>query len=91
MRSEELRLLVKQAPACRLSTHSSQLIPRCSVQPGGGVVTAARDEGLIVITAGAGDVVRLVPPLTITNDDVDECVSILSGVLNSLKNQNQTV
>lgn len=61
------------------------------VQPGGGVVTAARDEGLIVITAGAGDVVRLVPPLTITNDDVDLCVSILSGVLNSLMNQNQTV
>ncbi len=61
------------------------------MQPGGGVVTAARDEGLIVITAGAGDVVRLVPPLTITNDDVDLCVSILSGVLNSLMNQNQTV
>ena len=61
------------------------------MQPGGGVVTAARDEGLIVITAGAGDVVRLVPPLTITNDDVDLCISILSGVLNSLQNQNQTV
>ena len=64
---------------------------QCGVQPAGGVVTAARDEGLIVITAGAGDVVRLVPPLTITNDDVDLCVSILSGVLNSLQNQNQTV
>ena len=61
------------------------------MQPGGGVVTAARDEGLIVITAGAGDVVRLVPPLTITNDDVDLCVKILSGVLNSLMAQNQTV
>ena len=51
-------------------------------------MTAARDEGLIVITAGAGDVVRLVPPLNITNDDVDLCISILSGVLNSLQNQN---
>ena len=61
------------------------------MQPGGGVVTAARDEGLIVITAGAGDVVRLVPPLTITNDDVDLCISILSGVLNSLQNLNLTV
>ncbi|CAL5223298.1 g5789 [Coccomyxa viridis] len=60
-------------------------------QPAGGVVTAARDEGLIVITAGAGDVVRLVPPLNITNDDVDLCISILSSVLNSLQNQNQTV
>ena len=54
-------------------------------------MTAARDEGLIVITAGAGDVVRLVPPLNITNDDVDLCISILSGVLNSLQNQTQTV
>ena len=61
------------------------------MQPAGGVVTAARDEGLIVITAGAGDVVRLVPPLNITNDDVDLCISILSSVLNSLQNQNQTV
>ncbi|CAK0784838.1 hypothetical protein CVIRNUC_008043 [Coccomyxa viridis] len=60
-------------------------------QPAGGVVTAARDEGLIVITAGAGDVVRLVPPLTITNDDVDLAVSILASVLNSLQAQNQTV
>ena len=61
------------------------------VQPAGGVVTAARDEGLIVITAGAGDVVRLVPPLTITNDDVHLAVSILASVLNSLQAQNQTV
>lgn len=54
-------------------------------------MTAARDEGLIVITAGAGDVVRLVPPLTITNDDVHLAVSILASVLNSLQAQNQTV
>jgi acetylornithine aminotransferase len=55
----------------------------CGIQldtPAGEICNKARDAGLIVITAGAGDVVRLVPPLTITNDDVDTAVSILAKV-----------
>ncbi|KAK9792465.1 hypothetical protein WJX73_007804 [Symbiochloris irregularis] len=48
----------------------------------GPVVEAARDAGLIVITAGKGDCVRLVPPLIITDDDVDTCVDILTRVIN---------
>jgi hypothetical protein len=52
-------------------------------QAAGGVVEAARERGLIVITAGKGDVVRLVPPLIITDDDVDAAVSILADVLNT--------
>lgn len=48
----------------------------------GAVVEAARKaEGLLVITAGKGDVVRLVPPLTVTDADVDECVAKLARVL----------
>lgn len=31
----------------------------------GPLVTAARDRGVIVITAGKGDIVRLVPPLIV--------------------------
>lgn len=54
------------------------------VQMAGDVVKQARDQGLIVITAGKGDVVRLVPPLIITDDDVDLAVSILAGVINNL-------
>lgn len=46
------------------------------------IIEAARNEGLIVITAGKGDVVRMVPPLIITEEDVDLCVSILSRVIN---------
>lgn len=56
----------------------------CMVQMAGDVVKQARDQGLIVITAGKGDVVRLVPPLIITDDDVDLAVSILAGVINNL-------
>ena len=41
------------------------------------VCSAARDKGLIVITAGPGDVVRLVPPLTVSMSDIDTAVAIL--------------
>lgn len=48
----------------------------------GDTVAKAREQGLIVITAGKGDVVRLVPPLIITNEDVDTAVRILSDIIN---------
>lgn len=48
------------------------------------MVEAARERGLIVITAGKGDVVRLVPPLIITDADVDAAVDILADILNNL-------
>ena len=54
------------------------------VQPAGAICKRCWDEGLIVITAGTGDVVRLVPPLTVTEADVDECVETLSSVINSM-------
>ena len=38
------------------------------------------DEGLLVITAGS-DVLRLVPPLVITEEHVDEMVGKLERVL----------
>ena len=56
----------------------------CTAQPAGAICKKCWDEGLIVITAGSGDVVRLVPPLTVTEADVDECVGVLSSVINSM-------
>lgn len=56
----------------------------CGVQldrMAGPVVEAARERGLLVITAGAGDVVRLVPPLTVTDEEIAECVEVLSKVV----------
>ena len=56
----------------------------CGVEldvPAGPVTAACMDKGLIVITAGAGNVVRMVPPLVITDEDIDMCVSILSKAI----------
>lgn len=44
--------------------------------PVGKIVTKALDNGLLVISAG-GNVLRMVPPLVITKDDVDEMISRL--------------
>jgi acetylornithine aminotransferase len=43
----------------------------------GAIVEKAREKGLLVITAGEGNVVRLVPPLTISNQDIEDCIRIL--------------
>lgn len=48
----------------------------------GDVAAKALEEGLIIITAGA-DVVRMLPPLTITEADVDQMLEKLTKVLDS--------
>ena len=50
------------------------------LQPAGELCNKARDAGLIVITAGKGDVVRLVPPLIVTDEDIEKCCKILGEV-----------
>lgn len=51
--------------------------------PVGQVSAKALEKGLIVITAGS-DVLRFVPPLVITKEDVDKMVSILSETIEKL-------
>ena len=51
--------------------------------PVGQVSAKALQKGLIVITAGS-DVLRFVPPLVITKEDVDKMVSILSETIEEL-------
>ena len=46
----------------------------------GTIVTQARKNGLIVLTAGS-DVIRLLPPLTITKEEIERAVSILAECL----------
>ena len=48
--------------------------------PVGEVVVKAQKEGLLVITAG-GNVLRMVPPLIITEEHVDEMIKKLEKVL----------
>ena len=52
--------------------------------PVGQVTTKALEHGLIVISAGS-DVVRMVPPLVITEKDVDEMAEKLDKVLSELE------
>ena len=49
-------------------------------KPVGDVINAARDEGLLVISA-SDNVLRLVPPLIIEKEHVDEMISVLDKVL----------
>lgn len=46
--------------------------------PAAPVVAAARDRGLLVCSAGP-DVVRLLPPLVVTDAEIDRAVAILAG------------
>jgi len=49
-------------------------------KPVGEIVKAALEEGLIVISAG-GNVLRMVPPLVIEKEHVDEMIMILEQLL----------
>jgi predicted acetylornithine/succinylornithine family transaminase len=48
--------------------------------PAGDVVEAARNEGLLVLTAGE-NVVRMAPPLTVSEDEVAAALAVLAQVV----------
>ena len=52
------------------------------------VVDACRDSGLLVLTAGKGNVVRLVPPLIITEEELELAVDVLYRALPVLDESN---
>lgn len=49
-------------------------------KPVGSVISKALEKGLILINAGA-NIIRFVPPLVITKEDVDEMMNILTSCL----------
>jgi acetylornithine/N-succinyldiaminopimelate aminotransferase len=49
-------------------------------KPVGDIITKALDEGLILINAGT-NIIRFVPPLIISTDDVDKMIAILKTCL----------
>ncbi len=51
--------------------------------PGKSIVDKAREKGLL-INVTAGDVLRFLPPLIVTEEEIDEAVCILDEVLNEL-------
>ncbi len=52
-------------------------------KPVGDIVKAALGEGLVILSAG-GNVLRFVPPLVITKDDIDEMIAKLEKVLGQI-------
>ena len=48
------------------------------------LVATCRDAGLLVITAGAGDVLRLLPPLVVSAEEVDQAVAIIAEAMKDL-------
>ncbi len=53
-------------------------------EPVGGIINRALENGLILINAGA-NIIRFVPPLIITTENVDEMISILEQSINEMK------
>ena len=49
--------------------------------PVGTMIEIARKKGLLVCSAGKGNVVRLVPPLIVTKDEIERAVNILEEAL----------
>lgn len=52
--------------------------------PAAPLVEAALKAGLLILTAGNGNVVRLAPPLTISEAELNQAVDILAGCMHSL-------
>ncbi|KAF8392943.1 hypothetical protein HHK36_021183 [Tetracentron sinense] len=56
--------------------------------PASKLVDACRNSGLLILTAGKGNVLRLVPPLVITEQELERAVEILSDCLPVLDESN---
>ncbi|WJX75999.1 acetylornithine transaminase [Trifolium repens] len=52
------------------------------------IVDACRNSGLLVLTAGKGNVVRLVPPLIITEQEIEHAADIIYQTLHVLDGNN---
>lgn len=51
----------------------------------GPLVNAAMAEGVLSITAGKGDVLRLVPPLVVTNEEIDAAAEVFGRCLQQME------
>ncbi|KAJ6810642.1 acetylornithine aminotransferase, mitochondrial-like [Iris pallida] len=52
------------------------------------LVDACRDSGLLVLTAGKGNVVRLVPPLIISEEELEQATEVIKKCLPALDGNN---
>ncbi len=77
---DRLRALASRTPAIKLVRGKGLLVGMDLDRAAAGVVSACRDQGLLVLTAGDA-VLRLSPPLVVEEADVDRAVEILAQAL----------
>ena len=81
-RGEELKSAIAAAladhPRLREVRGAGLLVGAQFDVPVGALVQACREDGLLVITAGAGDVLRLVPPLIVTSAEIQKAATIVA-------------
>ncbi len=77
---ERLARLAARSPRVRAARGRGLMWGLELAEPAAPLVTAARERGLLVATAGP-QVIRLVPPLVVTTDEIDRGVAILGQVL----------
>ena len=61
------------------------LSSRCAAD----IVSAAHEKGLLVCPAGP-DVVRFVPPLTVTNEEIEQSVVIVEQIMHDLQKETRS-
>ena len=76
----ELAAIAARVPAVRAVRGVGLMWGIDVAAPAGDVVTRAREAGLLVLTAG-DHTVRLLPPLTITRDELSRGLALLEGAL----------
>ena len=77
---DRLREAAPRVPAIQAVRGKGLLVGLDLDRPAGDVVTACRDQGLLVLVAG-DRVLRLTPPLIVGEHDVDRAVEIIERVL----------
>lgn len=81
----KLNELAKKYPALITDVRGKGLLIGVEVScANGDVVKKAMEKGLVVLTAGS-NVVRMAPPLVITKEHIDQCLSILDEVFASME------
>jgi acetylornithine aminotransferase len=79
-RGAQLAAGLGQLPGVESVRGRGLLVGAVTTAPAADVVAAARDEGLLVLTAG-DHVVRLAPPLTVSEADVEAALDIFARVV----------
>ena len=75
---------IKPLPVPSPPTEDGQRLSLIHIFPVGDIINRALEKGLILINAGT-NIIRFVPPLVITKENVDEMLAILTECLDEKK------